>query len=96
MHKERVEAFCKNYGFTEEEAISAIELLDRYLGYGYTHEIVSLAMRNEMQVSRQTVRLVKLGHTKNPKLFNLLLDFAVEAQAEGVAARQTIKESITT
>tara|TARA_R100000963_G_C4592365_1_gene69098 strand:+ start:76 stop:417 length:342 start_codon:yes stop_codon:yes gene_type:complete len=91
MHKERIDAFCNNYSLTEEEALSAIELLDGYLGYGYAQEIVSLALKNEIQVSRQVVRKVKLGHTKNPKIFNLLLEYAAEEKAEGVAARKILE-----
>ncbi len=95
LHKERIEAFIANYNLTEEEAISAIILLDENLKRNYTYEIVRLALQNEMQVSRQTVRLVKMGHTNNLKLFNYLIEFAAEVKANGVAARKTLKENVT-
>ncbi len=92
LHKERINAFVRNYNLSEEEAISAIELMDSQLKRGYTKQVVSLARKKKMLISRQTVRLVKMGHNNNQKLFKYLLELAAELKANEVAARKTLKE----
>lgn len=96
LHNARIKAFCEFYLLTEEEARSAIELLDENLGYGYTSEVLSLALRNEVQITAQSIRLIKNGAYKNERVFKFLLEVAADNKADGVAARLEIKEKLTT
>lgn len=95
LHNSRIKAYREFYFLTEEEAISAIDLLDNNLGYGYTGDVIALALRNEVLISEQSIRLIKNGAYKNENVFNFLLEIAADNKAEGVAARQQIKQKLT-
>lgn len=95
-HNNRVAAFCEYYNLTEEEAKSAVELLDEYLGYGYTAEVLVLALRDKMDVSSQSIRLIKSGAYKNELVFQYLIEVAADNKANGVAAQSKIKQKLTT
>ena len=95
IHNARVLSFCEYYGLTEEEAISAIDLLDNHLRYGYTSEVIMLALRDKIQLTSQSIRLIKTGAYKNETVFKYLLEVAAENKADGVAAQRTIKEKLT-
>jgi len=94
-HKLRIENFKKYYNLTAEEAESAIELLDEHLPHGYTEDVVALALRNEVNVSSNSVRLIKGGHYKNTKIFDYILEFAAESKANEIAAHKSIKKTLS-
>lgn len=81
VYNRRVQDFMSHYDLTSQESEVAIALLDGHLPHGYSEEIVTLAMQNDLRVTKQVVRLVKLGKTKNPVLFKLLLEFASQNKA---------------
>ncbi len=93
-YNKRLKTFQTNYNLTKEEAISAITLLDEYLPYGYTQGIVLMASKNKMNVTKQVVRLVKFGKTKNTILFNYLIKFASENKANEMTVRRKIKDGL--
>ena len=95
VYRRRVQYFQHNYQLTEEEAASAIALLDAYLPHGYTRIIVQLAKEQGVIITKQVVRLVKLGKTNNPLLFHLLLEFASEQKASELDVRGKIKKNLS-
>lgn len=96
LHNERLNAFCEFYELSIEEAESAIDLLDNNLGYGYTSDVIALALRNESQITSQSIRLIKIGKYKNQKVFDFLLEVAATNKSEGNKAQNSIKEKLTT
>lgn len=94
VHKARVKSLCEFYDLTEDEALAAINMLDENLKYGYTKEVMAELEENK-NISKQVIRHVKAGTTKNPLLFNFLLDFAIKCKFGVVAAQKGIKEKLT-
>jgi len=94
-HNLRLENFKKYYNLSKEEATSAMNLLDHHLPHGYSEDIVALALRNQVNVSSQSVRLIKGGHYKNTKVFEFIIEFAAERKANELAAHSSIKKNLS-
>tara|TARA_R100000306_G_C4366297_1_gene137801 strand:- start:809 stop:1144 length:336 start_codon:yes stop_codon:yes gene_type:complete len=94
-HNARISAFCEFYNLTPEEAESAIDLLDNNLGYGYTADVIALALRNETQITSQSIRLIKRGAYKNQTVFDFLLEVAATNKSDGKKAQNSIKQKLT-
>ena len=94
-HNLRIESFKKNYNLSEEEAKSAIELLDNFLPHGYSEQIIVLALRNKENITANSVRLIKAGNYKNARVFKYLIEFAAEKKAIELAAHVDIKKTIS-
>lgn len=94
-HNVRIKNFKKYYKLTQEEAISAIELLDEYLPHGYSEDIVAMAFQNKINITSQSVRSIKGGHYKNTTVFNYILNFAAEKKANEIAAHNSFKKILS-
>lgn len=92
-HKERMNSFIEFYNLTAKEANAAINLLDKNLKRGYT--LQALEHFGTEKTTRQVIRLVKTGSTRNPEIFNFLLDLAIQKESSAVAAQKEIKEKLT-
>lgn len=95
VQRRRLKNFQEHYLLTQEEAQSAVTLMDTYLSRGYTKEIVAIALKNDIRVTRQIVRLVKLGKTKNLFLFGCLIEIASENKAKDVVTSGKIKKNLS-
>ncbi len=85
----------KHYDLTAEEAGLATALMDDYLYRGYSEEIRNRAAASGHSVTQQVVRLVKLGRTKNPIVFHLLLIYAAENKTATEDVQDKIKEQLS-
>jgi hypothetical protein len=97
-HNERIDIYQSFYNLTREEAESALILLEENLPSkgtkGYTEQIIAMATRDSLNVSSQVIRLVKMGVTKNPTIFNYLLNFAADKKVQAEAAARKLKETL--
>ena len=94
LHNQRISNFSKYYNLSSKEASALIDLFDKYLGHGYTEEIIALASKNNVDVSSQTVRHIRAGNYKNTLIFKFLTDFATSCKIKELAAQKEIKKNI--
>ena len=88
LHEIRILNFQDAYKLNKEDAESAAKLLDEYLKYGYTADVIQKAKEENLEVKSSLVRLVKNGSSCNPRLFRIMLDLAKENQKPVVAVQE--------
>ena len=83
--------FKKMYGFDSHQVIVLIGLFDG-LDHGYTSRIQAKCAETDLILTKQTVRHVKNGNSKNWKVLNYLIEDAKTTMDSTDQALKVIKE----
>lgn len=95
-HKDKkIKVYKGHYELTTEEAISVVNLFDKYLPYNYTEEIQRLAKDDERDFTSDYIRQVRSGRSKNQFIFQYLMQYASALKNASVAAKRAIQANMS-
>ncbi len=83
-----IEKYQALYDMHSHKAQEVAELFDEHLEYGYSNSIKKLAKEQQLEVSNETIRKVRIGLVQNLEIFNLLISHAKKNKTSVSAAKE--------